>query len=482
MFSIFLRAQMKTKISIEQVEKDTDEWYKDEFLKSNFGDKRLSSRLIKVVKDLSEHPTMPINQASGDWNSTKGAYRFFNNEKISPASILTPHFENTVNRMMSHEIVLSIQDTTSFNYTSHKALQLGPIGKAGTNGIMQHNTLAVSSDGLPLGLLDQITWIREPITDNKLKENEKPLMEEREIYRWIKSLENSIERTKKHSKVVSVNDRESDFYEFYDRAKSLNALYLIRLKNNRAIAEGQEGAKSYLKEQPVVATYEVCVPKRQGEYPERMATVELRYAPMTIYAPEDIEDEVVNDEIKMYGVHIKEVNPPSDIEPIEWFLVTNVSVFSVEDAIERVRWYLLRWMIEIYHKSEKSCCSSEDCRLETDERMLNFLAVNSVIAWRVLFVTYIARQNPKAPAGVILSPTEIKVLEGANNLKLPKPTKIKTVQQAVAALAKLGGHMGRKNDKAPGIVTVCRGMMRLNDFMSGFLLSAKLSLKDMGNR
>jgi hypothetical protein len=151
---------MKTDTLTSQVEKSTDEWYKDEFSKSGFGDKRLSNRLIKVAKDLSEHPTMPINQASGDWNSTKGAYRFFDNQKVSPAGILEPHFENTVHRMMNHEIVLSIQDTTSFNYTSHKTLELGPIGKTGTRGIMQHNTLAVSGDGLPLGLLDQITWIR----------------------------------------------------------------------------------------------------------------------------------------------------------------------------------------------------------------------------------------------------------------------------------------------------------------------------------
>jgi hypothetical protein len=463
---------MKTQTSSNTLEANTDEWYKGEFSKASFGDKRLSDRLVKVAKDLSEHPTMPINQATGDWSSTKGAYRFFDNEKVSPEAILSPHFENTVNRMMHHNVVLCIQDTTSFNYGSHEVLKLGPIGKAGNNGIMQHNTLAVSGDGLPLGLLDQITWIRPPISDDKT--NEELPLEEREIHRWIISLEKSVERSQNHSRVISVNDRESDFYQFYDRAESLSALYLIRLKHNRAIEESAEGAKSYLRAQPIVATYEVLVPRRQGEYPERTATVELRYAPITVYAPNDIEDEVTHDEIKMYGVHVKEINAPSDIEPIEWFLVTNVRVLSVEDALERVKWYLLRWMVEIYHKSEKSCCSSEDCRLETDERMLNFLAVNSVIAWRVLFVTYIARQQPEASAEVILSPTEIKVLEGANNLKLPKPKKLKTVQQAVAALGKLGGHMGRKGDKAPGIITVCRGMMRLNDFMNGFLLSIKL--------
>jgi len=464
---------MMAKISrSKKAEADVDEWYRNEFSRAIFGDKRLSDRLIKVAKDLSEHPTMPINQASGDWNSTKGAYRFFDNENVNPVAILEPHFENTMKRMMSHEVVLSIQDTTTFNYSSHESLQLGPIGKEGTNGILQHNTLAVSEDGLPLGLLDQITWIRP--SEEEVTTNQKLSLEEREIIRWIKSLENSVARTQHHSNVVSVNDRESDFYEFYDRAETLNAQYLIRLKHNREIEESRKGAKFYLQDQPVAVTYDICVPRRTGDYAERTATVELRYAPMTVYAPDDLEESAIHDEIKMYGIHVREINPPEGIEAIEWFLVSNVAVSNIKDALERVRWYLLRWTIEVYHKSEKSCCSSEDCRLETDERMLNFLAVNSVIAWRVLFVTYIARQQPEAPAEVILSPTEVKVLEGANNLKLPKPTKIKTVQQAVAALGKLGGHMGRKNDKAPGIITVCRGMMRLNDFMYGVFLAPKL--------
>ncbi len=323
-------------------------------------------------------------------------------------------------------------------------------------------------------MLDQITWIRPP--EEESKDHKKRLLEEREIFRWIQSLENSVARTQHHSNVVSVNDRESDFYEFYDRAESLKAQHLIRLKHNREISESAKGAKSYLQEQPVAKTYEIVVPRRTGDYTERMATVELRYAPITVHAPKDIEESVVHDEINMYGIHVKEIDPPAGIEAIEWFLVTNVAVSTIKDAMERVQWYLLRWMVEIYHKSEKSCCSSEECRLETDDRMLNFFAVNSVIAWRVLFVTYIARQQPEASAEVILAPTEIKVLESANNRKLPKPIKIKTVQQAVAALGKLGGHMGRKNDKVPGIITVCRGMMRLNDFLYGFFLVPQLKV------
>lgn len=374
-----------------------NDWYEQEFSSADIGDKRLNKRLVKIAGDLSSNPSMPINQASGDWHSTKAAYQFFDNTKVTPESILTPHFNNTAWRVSAHSVVLAVQDTTSFNYTSHKSLELGPIGKENTSGVFQHNTLAISSDGLPLGLLDQITWARP-----KDKENRETLdIAERESSRWIKSLINTVKNTPEGTEVVTVCDRESDIYEFFDEAENLNAHVLVRCKHNRNINESNLGIKEYLKSQEIQCQYEVVVPRRKGDYPERKALVSLRYAPVTIQVPEHLENEVKHDEIKMYGIHVEETDPPEGIEAIEWFLTTNIPLSNIDDALEKVDWYLKRWLVEVYHKSEKTCCSSEDCRLETKDRLLNFLAVNSVIGWRVLFITYIGRQNPKGTAQII---------------------------------------------------------------------------------
>jgi len=148
--------------------------------------------------------------------------------------------------------------------------------------------------------------------------------------------------------------------------------------------------------------------------------------------------------------------------------------------MEKVKWYRARWMVEIFHKTEKSCCSIEDCRLEKPERLMRFLALKSIIAWRVLFMTYINRQEPKAPAQLILAPTEIKVLESIINKKnnKTKPKKIKTVKQAISAISSLGGHLNRKSDGDPGIITVCRGIQRLHDFTYGFIVAKMTVMKD----
>lgn len=459
---------MKEKHIAKELKNECHDWYEHEFSTANLGDKRLNKRLVKIAGDLSSNPSMPINQASGDWHSTKAAYQFFDNVKVSPESILAPHYTNTAWRMKYHSVVLAVQDTTSFNYTSHKSLDLGPIGKDNKSGIFQHNTLAVSSDGLPLGLLDQITWTRDR---NSVQEAKKEHLDiaERESFKWIQSLLNTVKHSSEETKIVTVCDREADIYEFFDEAEKLNASILVRCKHNRNIDESHLGLKDYLKRQKIQCQYEVVVPRRKGDYPDRTATVTLTYAPITIQVPEHLETEVQHDEIKMAAIHVKEISAPSGIEPIEWYLLTNIPIASVDEALEKVDWYLKRWLVEVYHKSEKSCCSSEECRLETKERIFNFLAVNSVIGWRVMFITYIARQNPKGSTDAILAPVEVNVLQGVINQKLNKSMKIKNIRDAVHAIAMLGGYMGRKSDKAPGIITVCRGMMRLHDFLRGYL-------------
>jgi len=253
----------------------------------------------------------------------------------------------------------------------------------------------------------------------------------------------------------------------------------VRLKHDRQIEESSEGIKSYLKSQEIAVQYDITVPKKKGEYEERTAIVVLRHASVTINSPESIEGEVRNTQIKMHAIYVEEINAPKGATPVQWYLLTNISVTSLADAIEKVKWYRARWMVEIFHKTEKSCCSIEDCRLETPGRLMRFLALKSIIAWRVLFITHIGRQAPKAPAELILAPTEIKVLESIINKKVnkTKPKKIKTVKQAVSAISSLGGHLNRKSDGDPGIITVCRGIQRLHDFTYGFIVAKMAEMK-----
>lgn len=131
-----------------------DDWAENELGKADFGDQRLTKRFVHLTRDLAARPEGSVPQACGDWAGTKGAYRFWNNEKVTPEKIRAAHQVKTVERAKEHGTILAVQDTTSMNYASHKATKgLGPIDAHKTQGFHVHSVLGVSPDGVPYGRL-----------------------------------------------------------------------------------------------------------------------------------------------------------------------------------------------------------------------------------------------------------------------------------------------------------------------------------------
>ena len=472
-----------------EVAKFESDWVSLEFSSVDIGDKRLDKRLNQIAKDFSEHPSQSINQSSEDWSTTKAAYRFFDNDKVSVEKIFSPHFSNTKNRMAVYEQILVVQDTTTLNFTSHKALTgLGNICSKNAVGFMQHNVLALSPEGLPLGLIDQKCWTRPEGLENKQKsKNKKRPIEEKESYRWIESLQNTHDRSPIGVEVITISDREGDFYEYHDVAESMGANCITRLKNNRELSCSDLKTKEYLQSLPSSHTYQFEVPEKKGEYLARVVTAEVRFGEITIEAPSHLKGSVANDSISMMGVYVKEINPPEGVNPVQWYLLTNCIVSDVDMALQIIAWYRLRWMVEIYHKVQKSNCKIEGCRLEEQARIQRYLALNSIISWRLLYMTYVSRVEPKSPAKSILSEIEISTLEEKCNRKKQqlavqrkktfRPRKIKTTRDAVRAIASLGGFLGRASDKEPGIISVARGLEALSHTVEGVMLRMQIDFE-----
>src|SRR4051794_10529027 len=113
----------------------------------------------------------PIPLACQDWASTKAAYRFLANEAVSEAEILAGHFHATRSRVTATDgLILVLQDTTEFSYQRARPERIGTITTAPSRreadgrlrmhtvcGLLMHASLAVTTDGLPLGLA-AITW------------------------------------------------------------------------------------------------------------------------------------------------------------------------------------------------------------------------------------------------------------------------------------------------------------------------------------
>ena len=453
------------------------EWVTQEFTRADLGDKRLDRRLVKTAEQLAKSPASPINEACGNWASTQAAYRLFNNPKASTAGILKPHWQATAQRMAGcGGTVLAMQDTVFFSYGTHvKTRGLGPIGKSNAahdRGLVMHNALAFTTSGVPLGIVSQNIWARGEIPEEDYQEKIERLqvtpIEEKESFKWLRALKETVQRTPAGVRVGTVADRESDLFEFLTEAKELRAKYLIRARADRKLVpEDSEGCARMLEalgDAPALGTITVEVPGN-GSRKARLASIEVRIAEVTIQPPPrrgaHAKASGSTEPVAVTLIGATEQSPPADSDSISWVLLTNLPVKDFECATEKVQWYGKRWGIEIWHKVLKSGCKVEDCMLEAAERLQRYLTLFSIIGVRLMHVAYLARAHPNLPATDVFSVMEIQVLHLRVTKALPPADQSLTLREIVRMLGKLGGHLGRKCDGEPGVLILWRGWMRL---------------------
>jgi hypothetical protein len=461
------------------------QWAAEEFAQVELKDARLNRRCQELAMALGQQPGAPINQACDDWADTKAAYRFFDNEKASPAAIGQPHQQRTVERISQQKRVLAVQDTTFFNYTHHPQTEgLGEIGNKQQNqrGFGMHSTLAVTEAGVPLGILTQSFFTR-PIGEPAHKPEELRLLpiEAKESYRWLEAFEQTLALAPSGVEVVTVCDREADIYEMFTLTQAQEAAVLIRASRDRVLAEEEVRHLWAKVERQTLAgqlTLQIAANQRQQA---RQATVSVRFTSVNLKPPWRPNQKKLPF-VTLNAILVREDHPPADVdEPIEWLLLTNVPVTNFDDAVQVVAWYCRRWQIEVWHKVIKSGCTVEDCRLETADRLQRYIALMSVIAWRLHWLTYVNRTDPNLPCTVVLTTTEWQALYMRIHKTSSFPETPPTVRQAVRWIAQLGGFLGRKQDGEPGVTAIWRGWQRLQDIAATWYL-VKEQPKLMGNR
>jgi hypothetical protein len=444
-------------------------WSRQEFSGLDFGDTRLDERLLSIADALAAQPMSSLNTACEDWAATKAAYRFFDNPKVSSAGILASHFQQTFQRMRSHERVFAIQDTTYLDSTDHPSTQgLGPISTKSQKrqGLVKHTTLVVSASGVPLGCLTDKVWVRD--TSDKKDGKAKPL-QERESYKWIEALSQTHTRTPEGVEVITVCDREADIYEFFVEAKEHP--FVIRVAQNRRIEDTHGSLRTLMSTSPVAGEFTLEVPARPQQ-PAREAHLQVHFARTTLsppYRPGLPETENLP-AVEVYLVWVVEPDPPDDRSPLEWLLLTNVEVSNFSEALQRIHWYTQRWHIEVYFKVLKSGTKVEQTRLQTKDRLLRYIALLSVIAWRLYWMTLLNRHVPGADCTQVLTENEWRALYALTHKTRTFPEKTPTVAQVVLWIAKLGGFLGRKSDGTPGVTVLWRGWQRLTDISNTFAL------------
>jgi hypothetical protein len=409
---------------------DGPEWAQHEFGGAELGDLRLSTRLVESARALGAQPGRAFcGAAQGELAAVKGYYRFIGlpeDAQVTVAAMLAPHRQRTLQRMMAQPTVLCIQDGTDLNYTS--LVQCEGLGSLGTNqtgarsaGLHLHSTLAVTTEGLPLGVLDARCEAPPTRADDDERLSSDIPIEDKKTFGWIQGLRQCEQAAAQmpDTRLVSVMDREADFFELFEAQRRRDKVdLLVRAKHDR-ITGDKLSLFDQMRSDTVKSRLAIAVPRQSARakkskqkaragHPQRTAQVQLRYREVVLPAP---KHHAGKPPLRLWAVHVREPRPPAGVAPLEWFLLSTREIASVEQAQECLRWYCLRWRIEDWHRVLKSGCRVEALQHKTAERLKRAIALNLVIAWRIMLLTLLGRQAPELPADVLLSDLEIEVLQ-----------------------------------------------------------------------
>ncbi|GHT83829.1 hypothetical protein FACS1894137_05980 [Spirochaetia bacterium] len=333
-----------------------------------------------------------------------------------------------------------------------------------------HTCLAVTPEGIMLGVLDQYTYTRpEPKDKSKSHTDKKYIpIEEKESFRWLETMRKSNEGIPPEIRVINVCDREGDMYELFERAQETDRHFLIRIVHNRRTTEDTRLIDAIRAEAPC-GTVAVAVPRdsRRNLKP-REALLTIRYRGFEIKKPDILRaNQELNKRVSMNVIYVREEVPEgAGYEPIEWFLATNEPVTSIEEAYEKVGYYLQRWKIERFHYVLKSGCKVEKLQERTLQKTEVLLLLYSIIAVCILNMTYLARVNPDLPCSILLEKDEWQLLYRTGNKSHETPQEPYSIKDAIIYLSRLGGPKRAPSDGPPGVKTIWMGLMTLNTLLA----------------
>jgi len=451
---------------IEQLE--SPGWALEEFERAPLPDRRLNRRAAIIAADFARHLGMPIPQACETRTKTNNTYAFVDNEFVRPQQMLIGHRQASLGRWARESLVLAPSDTTSLNFSGLSQTKgLGHIGTqkgSATQGLWLHSTMTFSAEGLPLGLVAARFWARLSKPGLRHQRHQRPFAD-KESVRWReswKACRGALTQLPEPNLWVNITDMEGDIYEVFSAAQAQptpRVELLIRSRHDRKLKDHEQLLWEHAAAQPLAGTYLVRVPRHQKQ-PARAAQLEVRFREVLLNAPGRKRGQKP---LQLWAVEAREIAEPQGVEPILWRLLSTLPVATLEQAIEKVHWYSLRWGIEVFHKILKSVCHAEDPQLETAQRLERVLMLDMIVAWRVHVLTMVGRQNPNVAATDIFAESEWKALYCYIHRQRQAPAQVPRLGEMMQWIGQLGGFVRCKANPHPGSITLGRGLARLND-------------------
>lgn len=402
---------------------------------------------------------------------------FWGNERVTHEAIIEGQRQATLKRLHGEELVLLVQDSTSFDFSHHAAAQgMGTLENEYCHGFLAHSTLAVSRSGVPLGLMEQQVWVRPEEETGKRHQRHTTPFAQKESYKWVMGLPE--QAAGERLPWVTVCDREAHIYEFLDEVLEQGGDFIVRASQGRSFTEEGDDLFTHITQQTPQHRYDLSL-KRRPDREARLAHVELRFGSVTLKRPKRADSQ--RQTLTLQIVDVFEPHPPAGEAVVHWLVLTSLPTHTVAQAQQIVSWYTYRWLIERFHYVLKSGCKLEERQLRQEKRLERLLAVYSLVAWKLLWLTYLARQTPDVACTVSLQTAEWQALYAFIHRTQRLPPSPPTLHQAVRWIAQLGGFLGRKGDGEPGVKVLWRGWTRFQDIIDTWSISHPSPSKDVGN-
>lgn len=458
----------------------------EEFVGAELGDLRREGRLQAIVGLLESEPAKAFPRAMGSDAALEAFYRFINNDGFSPDDIVAPHVGATLKRAAAVGSVIAVHDTTHVEYGAVRE-DLGPTTGKNHFGFIAHAVLLLAEDeGLPLGVAHVETFTRTGKKWRKRKkEGQRGHVQRhdrtRESLRWMRGVEALEQKKQGQFEVIHVTDAEGDFFELFASLHASDARFVIRAGQlDRAVLS--DGEPKNLREVADAITpaawrdvelSERRHPRRTNittrrRHPERSAhSAKLAIGSARIVLKKTGYSDLRAAPFSVTVVRVWEPKPPRGEPAVEWILMTTENTSSPTALRRIVDLYRKRWTIEEYFKALKSGCSLEKRQVESYGALCKVLALFVPIAYRLLLLRGLERADSQMPAAKAFSRTDLHLLVNApSNRGRPAP---KTVTDALAHLARLGGHI--RNNGRPGWQTLAWGYEKLLTMRLGWELA-----------
>lgn len=461
-------------------------WATDEMKTADLHDKRLNRRLVEVLSQLASRPTASIAAACGGRAEMAAAYRLFANERAGFDKLLAPHTEATHRRIAAEPVVVLAQDTTEVELTRpvQQVAGAGPLDGRSRLGALLHELHAFTPDGTPLGTVAATAWARDeqPKASRLTRaQRARAPIEQKESHRWAQTWEIACRSAAQWpaTRVIVVADSEADVYEHLVAANSATATcdWIVRAAQDRSLASPAENpAENHLfarlERQPPLFRQSISVRGRRAKVScdkrlrrqprqSRQTEVEVRAAEVELRPPWRAGVKLPATTVR--AVLVREIDPPAGEEPVQWLLLTSLSIADADGVRQVIEYYCVRWMIEVFFRVLKSGCRVEQRQFERLDRLLACLAVYLVVAWRTLYVCRLGRGCPDASCEAVFEPAEWKSVWKVACREDP-PARPPPLGVMVRLIAQLGGYVHHKPDRPPGPQTLWIGLQRMHDF------------------